>query len=81
MTESFTLSVTYHNKTREFTAELRVTGYTHRIVIMVDKNEVVFEPDEERNYRAVIYEGEVKQNPPDAGLIKAIVEGLEEAFK
>jgi len=81
MTETFTLTVTYRNTTREFTAELRVTGYTHRIVIMVDKQEVVFEPDEERNYRAVIYESEEKQNPPDAGLIKAIAEELEEAFK
>jgi hypothetical protein len=81
MTETFTLSVTYHNKTREFTAELRVTGYTHRIVVMVDKQEVVFEPDEERNYRAVIYESEERQNPPEAGLIKAIAGELEEAFK
>jgi hypothetical protein len=81
MTETFNISVTYNNKTREYTGELRMTGYTHRIVIVVDSQEVVFEPDEERNYRAVIYENEVKQNPPEAGLVKAIAEELEAAFK
>ena len=35
-------------------ASLVVTGYTHKFNVDVNGQIIVFEPDEERNYRAVI---------------------------
>jgi hypothetical protein len=35
-------------------ASLIVTGYTHKFMVELDRQTIVFEPDEERNYRAVI---------------------------
>jgi hypothetical protein len=81
MTEDFTLNVEYHNKTRELKAELRMMGYTHKIMVLVDGQEFIFEPDEERNYRAVLPENVENQKLPDIELLKAIAAELEAAFK
>jgi len=81
MAETFTLQVLYKNKERSFDAELRVTGYTYRIVVTVDNREIVFERDEERNYRAILTEETEIRNLPDVELLKAIANELEIAFK
>ena len=52
MPESFLLSVQYKNEKKQFESELRVFGYTHKIAVNVNGTEIIFEPDEERNYRA-----------------------------
>lgn len=54
MAEKFSLQIHYKNKDLELPAELRVTGYTHKIAVSIGDVEVIFEPDEERNYRAVL---------------------------
>ena len=81
MPDSFTLNVTYKNQDLSFPAELRVFGYTHKIAVTVNDTLVLFEPDEERNYRAVVAEEELKKKHIEEGLLKAIVDELEEALK
>ena len=81
MAETFTLNVVYKNKAKEYDAELRMNGYVHNIIIIVDEQEIIFEPDEERNYRAVITGNPGKQNPPDVELLQAIANEIELAFK
>ena len=81
MPESFLLSVKYKNEVKQFESELRVFGYTHKIAVNVNGTEVIFEPDEERNYRAVLPENADDQKPPDIELLKAIAGELEAAFK
>jgi hypothetical protein len=81
MAETFTLNVVYKNKTREYDATLITNGYIHAIVIVVDEQEIVFEPDEERNYRAVLTGNPEKQNLPDVELLQAIVNEIELAFR
>ena len=81
MTETFTLRVQYKKQERNFDAELRVFGYTHKIAIVIDKVEILFEPDEERNYRAVLPDATGKEKLPDAELLRAIAMELESAFK
>jgi hypothetical protein len=81
MAENFTLSVFYKNKIRKYDAELRMNGYVHAIVIVVDDQEIIFEPDEERNYRAVLTGNPEEQNTPDVELLQAIVNEIEVAFK
>lgn len=54
MTEPIFITVPYKNTERQFEIELQVTGYTHRFKVMVNDVLVFFEPDEERQYRAVL---------------------------
>ena len=78
MAESFTLVVNYKGKEYQLNSELRVFGYTHKIAINIEGEEILYEPDEERNYRAVIPEG--SKIEIDIGLIQAIAKELEAAF-
>ena len=54
MDEYFTIPVTYAGKELEFEARLLLQGYVHKIEIILDEIPVLFEPDEERNYRALV---------------------------
>lgn len=77
MPESFLLTVQYKNEEKQFESELRVFGYTHKIAVNVNGIEIIFEPDEERNYRAVLTEPDLKNSKLDPQLIKTIAEELE----
>ena len=80
MAESFILVVNYKGKEYQLDSELRVYGYTHKIAINLEGGEILFEPDEERNYRAVIPDNEGSKTEVDIGLIQAITKELEVAF-
>ncbi|HZH65870.1 MAG TPA: hypothetical protein VEY10_13330 [Flavisolibacter sp.] len=54
MADTFDIPVTYKGKELLFKSRLLILGYTHKISVDVSSTEVLFEPDEERNYRAVI---------------------------
>ena len=80
MAELFTLTVSYLNNEKEYNAELQVYGYSYKIAITINDAVVFFEPDEERNFRAVFAEPDTKMDI-DKGLLQAIAMQLEEAFK
>ncbi len=76
--DEFELEVTYNNTLMSFPCILMMMGYTHKIQVQLDGTTILFEPDEEKYYRAVI------ENPDrliDVGLLKAIASTLEETFK
>lgn len=50
----FRRTVRYKGQELMLKASLVVTGYTHKFNVDVNGQIIVFEPDEERNYRAVI---------------------------
>jgi hypothetical protein len=77
MGESFTLVFNYKDKEYQPDSELRAFGYTHKIAIKLEGPEILFEPDEERNYRAVIPNYEGSKTEIDIGLIQAITKELE----
>jgi hypothetical protein len=81
MAEPFTLIVPYKGESKQIDGELRMYGYSYKIAMWVDGIEILFEPDEERNFRAVLpYED--KTNPTvNIELLRAIVTELETAFK
>lgn len=75
MDEPFIITVNHNGAEREFGASLQVFGYSHRFHIMVDGTEVLFERDEEGNYRAIIppeHTGKI----PDAGLLESIARAI-----
>ena len=80
MAESFILVVNYKGKEYQLDSELRVFGYTHKIAIKLDGEEILFEPDEERYYRAVIPDYEGSKTEMDIELVQAITKELQAAF-
>ena len=54
MEEEFELPLVYKGEQLLLNASLLVTGYTHKFSVDVNGQIIIFEPDEERNYRAVI---------------------------
>jgi hypothetical protein len=81
MAEKFSLQIHYKNKDLELPAELRVTGYTHKIAVNIGEVEVIFEPDEERNYRVVLADPLHTTTTIEAGLLKLIADELEKGLK
>ncbi len=80
MAEPFQFDIVYHDKQLIYNAELRVYGYTYKIAVQVNGTEILFEPDEERNFRAVVAEPSGKP-VPDSGLLEAITNRLHELFR
>lgn len=54
MEDGFSIDVEYRGAKMSFDVALSSTGYTHKFQVIIDGIEVIYEPDEERNYRAVV---------------------------
>ena len=81
MDEYFEIPVTYKGEQLSFTSRLLLTGYTHKIEVEADGQLLLFEPDEDQNYRALVDEAQVKNFEIDIGLLKAIAEVIESTRK
>ena len=80
MDEAFELPVMYRNQEILFPAKLQQTGYSHRFCVEVHGQEVFFEPDEERNYRALI-DPEKMSKEISVELLQAIAGTIESLVK
>lgn len=82
MNEEFDLPVLFDNKQYHFKARLLQFPLTHKFQVDVNGIEVLFEPDEERNYRAWIEptnkEALTKVNPH---LLKEVAVAIESIVK
>ena len=59
-------------------ASLIVTGYTYKFCVDVNGQNIIFEPDEERNYRAVIPYDDINNHKNiDKELLQVIGEAIE----
>ena len=78
MTDSFTLSVYYKGKTLELPARLIHQGYIHHFRVMINNTAVLFEPDEEGSYRAIIKPGadNAIPEPVDRDLLQLVSERI-----
>ena len=76
MPDSFTLTIPTKKGDLTLEAELRVFGYTHKISVWVEGIEFLFEPDEERNYRAVLADPQLQSHRIDRSLIEAIAQEI-----
>ena len=82
MEGEFMLPVTFNGKEMEFPARLLNYGYTVKLEVTIEETKVQFEPDEERNWRALIsYEDAQVNKKFDPNLLKAIAEVIEEITK
>ena len=70
------------NQGSEYTYDghLVTVGYTHRFCVMINGLEVIYEPDEERNYRAILTgTDQTKVTDTEIELIKAVGEKIQES--
>lgn len=78
MDESYTITVQYKAATYNFEARLDTAGYIPRFYVLINGLEVVYEPDEDRNYRAILHESALRSvKEQDVELIKAVGEKIE----
>ncbi len=78
MNEPFELPVTYKGKDLLLPAQLLNYGYTHKFKVTVDEQEVLFEPDEERMYRAIVDIANIdKMKEGTKELLQVIAEALQ----
>jgi len=78
MDEPFSIMVICQGQEYSFEARLATMGYTHKFYVMINGMEVIYEPDEERNYRAIlndIGQGTIKDS--DIEIIKAVGDKIE----
>ena len=81
MLDLFELPVEYKGKELLFPAELLPMGFTHKIKVTVDGTEIMFEPDEERNYRAMVTDAEMhKRDHLNKPLLQEICKTLDQLF-
>lgn len=81
MNDTFEIPVSYKGKNLNFKSELLVSGYTYKIQVDVNGYQIVFEPDEERNFRALVDPNVIDTSKIDRGLISAIAEAIESIVK
>jgi len=81
MLDLFELPVEYKGEEILFPAELLPMGFTHKIKVIVEGTEILFEPDEEKNYRAMIPDTEMeKRDRRNKPLLAQICKTLDQLF-
>ncbi|MEO8174753.1 MAG: hypothetical protein ABI581_16775 [Sediminibacterium sp.] len=81
MSERFELPLEYKGEELLLPAELLPMGFTHKIKVTIDSVDILFEPDEERNYRAVINNADLDKIPSlKKDLLQLICLTLDELF-
>jgi len=72
------IPITYKGKEISYAARLIKFGYIHKFEIDFDGTPIIFEPDEERNYRAILDPtNNDKSKPINVDLLKLIAKTLE----
>lgn len=79
--EKFEIEIEQGGKIHVFPAELRTMGYTYKIAVSIFGSELIFEPDEERNFRAVVDPATERNKEYPAEILQKIAQFLEEVFK
>jgi hypothetical protein len=78
--EDFELPVSYKGKEILLPARLRAFAYSYKIEVVIDGETIIFEADEERNWR-VLTEQEAGHKKPDPELLKAVIHSLDQHTK
>ena len=82
MEDNFELPVLFNKKDLKFPARLLQYGYTAKLEVEIEGTKVLFEPDEERNWRAVISYDDVRASKKlNTELLKSVAEAIEALTK
>ena len=81
MDEPIMITVLYEGEERNLEVQLQLTGYTHRFLVVIDGVDIYFEPDEERQYRAIIPPEQAdRARKIDRDLLQAVADTLHEVL-
>lgn len=81
MSSTFELPITHLGKELLLSAELIPKGYAYQIKVIIDEVAIFFEPDEEKNYRALASVIDMKKMEAiNKELLQAISESLHILF-
>ena len=83
MDDPFEITVFYKGENLCFNARFIRYGYTHRIIVSLSGRDVVFEPDEEKNYRALVDPADTatSHKETEIALLRAIAETIEQIVR
>ena len=76
MDDAFELPVRYRNQDLNYPGYFKRRGYSYRIEMQIDGFVIYFEPDEERNWRAIMDTSPNNHSPIPGDKIQAIIEAL-----
>lgn len=77
--DTFELPVAYNGRELLLPSRFVQMGYTFKIFVDAEGQEIIFEPDEERNFRAIIEQTDGAKTVPTE-LVKAISDSIEKNF-
>lgn len=78
----FELPVSYNGEELCFPGQLHQYGYSHKIEINVNGISLLFERDEERNWRVIVNPAELEKNKLiNTELLQAIAGSIEDLLK
>ena len=78
MDDGFELPVLFNKRELNLPARLLSYGYSYKLEVEVEGTKILFEPDEERNWRALIGYEEINANKKiSVDLLKAIAFSIE----
>jgi hypothetical protein len=79
MDEYFKIPIVFEGQEMEFEAKLLFHGYTYRVEVIINEIPVLFEPDEERNFRGLITQEQLNKSAKTIkiGLLQSIAHVLE----
>lgn len=76
--DELTLPLIFDGKEMELPLQMYAYGYTFRVKVLFGETEVIFEPDEEGSYRALVDPGQIDENKMlNPRLLQATAEALE----
>ena len=81
MEHYFELPVKYQEEERNLKARLVTFGYVYKFYVIVDGKELVFEKDEEQNYRVLSEQVSKDNTPIDEEMLQAIIKSLQNIKK
>jgi hypothetical protein len=80
MTENFEIEAEVNKETKRFLAEFRQLGYSYKIAVWIDDHEIIYEPDEERKFRAISLDAGLMNDRKFVEWVRVIGEKLSELF-
>ena len=79
MSDSTEIEIDFRGVLLKLPVSLLPYGYSFRIIVSYLENEIIFEPDEERNFRAI--QSNENSNTPEPELLAAIASELERSLR
>ena len=82
MDEGFDMDILHKDEELTFPCKLLKFGFTYKIEVDLHGNKILFEPDEERKWRALIpYEGINSDKKIDKSLLTTVASTIDELLK